>query len=221
MGSKKYKETRPVHSVSVKTFWIMKTEVTYKQYLACANSGGCIPFFAKTVYDARNHKVKSPMDSVSIREARLFCRWVGGRLPSESEWEFAARSRGKNWKYPWGNSRPTCAKVNMRRKSPYFSRFCGSFAVCHTQTGNTVQGLCDMNGSVSEFVGDCWHVNYEGKPNDGSSWKTNCRNSEYVIRGGNRMVFQMDYADYDMSRRWGQIGRSMTTGFRCVRTASP
>ena len=85
------------------------------------------------------------------------------RLPTEAEWEYAARA-GSTTKYSWGNSLD-CSKANYRNED------------CNTRGSSPVKsydanafGLYDMHGNVSEWVQDCWNNSYHGAPNDGSAW---------------------------------------------------
>ncbi len=106
------------------------------------------------------------MVGVYWNQARAFAEWAGGRLPSEAEWEYAARSAGKDWKYPWGDGDPCthavisgCGQNNQ-----------ATARVCSKPSGNTEQGLCDMAGNAWEWVEDWYHGSYRGAPSDGSAW---------------------------------------------------
>lgn len=161
----------PIHAVDVPTFEISRTEVTVGQYRACYDAGVCTaPSFLHVTEDSawalglEDH----PMHNINHPQAITFAVWSGARLPSESEWEFAARSRGLEKTYPWGEAGPTCQYATMNR-----DQHCGApqgttFPVCSTPRGNTEQGLCDMAGNLSEWVQDGFK-NYAHTPTDGSA----------------------------------------------------
>ena len=172
-------DEKPVHRVTVGTFRMSKTEVTNAQYRACVRAGKCRQH---TQYSGFTGDTQ-PVVGVSWKDARSFCHWAGGRLPSEAEWEYAARSGGKGWKYPWGNAAATCSRAVM----DHGGNGCGkkrTWPVCSKTAGNTTQGLCDMAGNVWEWTEDCWHGSYSGAPSDGSAWTRNCSASFRVDRGG-------------------------------------
>ncbi len=102
-------------------------------------------------------------------QARIFAKWVGGDLPSEAQWEYAARSGGRDIKYPWGNEEATC-KYAVMDDGEYGCGEKRSWEVCSKTGGNTVQGLCDMGGNVWEWVLDEWHDSYSGGPSDDIGW---------------------------------------------------
>ncbi len=192
MGSEEERSEQPVHSVTVPAFEMLKTEVTALQYARCVAEASCS---APTVSAARgtwgttgpkqSHE-NHPMNLVNRDMAREFCQWLGGRLPSEAEWEYAAKSAGKDIIYPWGNETPTCDHAVMQEFD--VGRGCGTNAtmeVCSKPLGNTEQGLCDMAGNVSEWVEDDYHTGYEDAPTDGSAWTDTPRNDRGVLRGAN------------------------------------
>lgn len=169
---------QPRHEVEIRPFEMAKTLVTVEQYKACVDAGACTTPAAvgRCNWGVSGHE-KHPMNCVDWEQARKFSAWAGGRLPTEAEWEYAARSGGKEQKYPWGDEDPTCERA--------VSMGCGSGTepVCSKPVGNTEQGLCDMAGNVEEWVEDCHHDSYNGAPSDGSAWESPAT-SFRVVRGG-------------------------------------
>ncbi len=156
----------PRHAVAVKSFEMAKTPVTNKQYKACVDAGACSP--ASCSGQPEGGVVRNgdaPVVCVTWSQAAAFSKWAGGRLPSEAQWEYAARSAGKNLKYPWGDKAADCTLAVgagcAKEPAP----------VCSTPAGNTRQGLCDMAGNVWQWVQDSYHKTYVGAPSDGSAWE--------------------------------------------------
>jgi len=178
----------PTHQVDVRDFKIMRTKVTVANYMACVNTGACSTPRCSASSIACNHVLLNdnhPVNHINWRQANDFANWVGGRLPSESEWEFAARSRGSLNRYSWGNQLPNCTYAN------YGNCIGGTTDVCSYPNSNTAQGLCDMSGNIYEWIMDEFHSSYEGAPIDGSPWCSgNCfpdalnPTKTYVLRGG-------------------------------------
>jgi formylglycine-generating enzyme required for sulfatase activity/tetratricopeptide (TPR) repeat protein len=179
MGDDEWIDSKPRHQVSVKSFQMAKTLVTNKQYKACVADGACT---AARDYGNHFNEDDQPVVGVDWNQATAFCEWVGGRLPTEAEWEYAARSGGKEKKYPWGDVEPTCGWAVM---SPG-GEVCGRNApwpVCSKPAGNTEQGLCDMASNVWQWVQDWSYSLYDDAPADGSAWE-NPPDSYRVERGG-------------------------------------
>jgi formylglycine-generating enzyme required for sulfatase activity len=171
---------KPPHRVTVNTpFAIGKYEVTVAQWEACAEAGAC----PKIAADASRPK-NTPVRDVSWDDAQQYVKWLAKltgkpyRLPTEAEWEYAARG-GSASVYWWGD---------QMRKGTANCKDCGNpwQADGPAPVGSFAAnpyGLFDMNGSVWEWVNDCWHNSYKGAPADGHSWEeANCR--VRVIRGG-------------------------------------
>jgi formylglycine-generating enzyme required for sulfatase activity len=178
----------PLHTVTVPTFELTATEVTVAQYQVCVNDGGaCTAPATGTTCNWNDPGYEDhPVNCVDWNQARDFCAWAGGRLPTEAEWEYAARSTGpsSSFTYPWGNSTATCSYAVMNDGS---GSGCGTgrtWSVCSKPAGNTGQGLCDMAGNVWEWVEDDYHSDYTGAPTDGSAWVDGPRGSYRVVRGG-------------------------------------
>ena len=229
MGSASGKEVeRPVHRAVLRPFQLMKSEVSVRQYRACVKAGGCsAPLAHDPSSDwkqycnwTRSVAGKHPVNCVSWIQAAEFCKWAGGRLPTEAEWEYAARSGGKPWIYPWGDEPATCSRAVMghaRKCSASDPCWCGrngTWQVCSKTKGNTTHGLCDMAGNVWEWVEDCWHPDYNGAPSDGSAWVADCSGSYRVRRGGGGINIAGGLKATHRSRRGGKW---IDLGFRCAR----
>ena len=193
MGNDKYEPTRdpekPVHEVTVPEFEIARTEVTLAQYNKCVEAGYCLePNIGGYCHWGKGMNERQPVNCVSWFQAKTFCEWAGLRLPSEAEWEYAARSGGKDVEYPWGHQDPTCHYTVFHPDGEEGQRGCASDdtrPVCSMPLGATEQGLCDMAGNVFEWVEDDWHDSYERAPSDGSAWYSRyLRGSMRVLRGG-------------------------------------
>jgi formylglycine-generating enzyme required for sulfatase activity len=204
---------RPAHKVALHTpFAIGKYEVTVGEWRQCVKASVC-----PAMPSLGNVPDNLPMRDVSWDEAQLYLKWlstVSGkpyRLPTEAEWEYAARG-GTATRYWWGDqmkggnsSCEGCGEPwNAERPPPV-----GSF------TANPF-GLNDMNGSVWEWVQDCWHSTYKGAPEDGSAWVGGTCQAR-VIRGGSwrengSYMLSTTRFKYDASVRQSQ------NGFRVARS---
>ena len=231
MGSNKGDgDEKPVHRVSVKAFQMNRAEVTVAQYGACVKTrrctrphwddGTCFVYkggkWVKGRLPASFRSGSQPAVCVDWNQARAFCRWAGGRLPSEAEWEYAARSGGKNIQYPWGNQKATCSRAVMLDGS---GNGCGkdrTWPVCSKPAGNTAQGLCDMAGNVYEWMEDRWHGSYTGAPKNGRAW-TAGTNKRRVLRGGS-WNSHVDYVRAANRFNITPAVRDHYLGFRCART---
>ena len=173
----------PAHSVTIKTFQMAKTLVTVAQYKACVDAGACTaPNSGGYCNWGVSGRDQHPINCVDWNQAQAFSSWAGGRLPSEAEWEYAAKSAGKERKYPWGDETATCQRAVISEGGDG----CGkdsTWPVCSKTAGNTEQGLCDMAGNVWEWVQDWYHGSYNGAPADGSAWESPT-GSYRVVRGG-------------------------------------
>jgi len=208
MGADDLTDTKPPHQVTVQAFQMAKTLVTNKQYKACVAAGACTP---ATDYGEKFSGDDHPVVGVDWNQAHAFSSWAGGRLPSEAEWEYAARSAGKDWKYPWGDAEATCDKAVIN-VGGYGCGRNATWPVCSTPAGNTKQGLCDMAGDVWEWVRDWYHDSYKGAPADGSAWEAPA-GSGRVYRGGSwgdeavsarstvRFGYNPDYRGFGMGFR--------------------
>ncbi|MDE0609528.1 MAG: SUMF1/EgtB/PvdO family nonheme iron enzyme [Anaerolineaceae bacterium] len=182
MGDRKGDDDeKPTRRVTVPAFKLGKYEVTFAQWDACVEDGGCNGYMPHDEGWGRNDR---PVIKVSWDDVQSFIDWLNGktggnyRLPSEAEWEYAARA-GTTTKYSWGDdigsNRANCdgcgSRWDDRQTAPV-----GSFPA-------NAWGLHDMHGNVWEWVQDCWNDSYKGAPKDGSAWTSgDC--SRRVFRGG-------------------------------------
>ena len=212
MGSKAKSSEQPVHHVSIrKNFAIGRRDVTFAEWDRCVAAGGC-KFSPPDQGWGRGDR---PVTDVSWDDAKEFIAWLTKttgkpyRLPTEAEWEFAARG-GSTTAYWWGEEVGTghaqCAECGAResgRTEPV-----GSFRP-------NAFGLYDTAGNAAEWVEDCWNPSYRGAPNDGSAWTSgDC--SLRVLRGGS--FGDKAIAVRSSSRfRYDEDVRYYANGFRVTR----
>jgi|GEM_PF-1827366 len=159
-----FEDTKPAHEVVIKPFEMFKTDVTVAQYAECVNAGKCTtPGTGGNCNWGIRERQKHPVNCVDWSQANQYAEFRGARLPSEAEWEYAARSGGKNYNYPWGDSLPTSDMAVMNAN--------GTMPVCSKLAGNTEQGLCDMAGNVYQWVQDRYQNSYVGAPVDGEAFE--------------------------------------------------
>jgi formylglycine-generating enzyme required for sulfatase activity len=175
MGSHEFPGEGPVHTVKLKAFELGRTEVTNRQYAACVEADACTIPDLKCLGPAFRG-LEQPVVCVTWAQARAFAKWAGGRLPTEAEWEYAARC---------GDEPPSCERAVYGEREDALG--CGrnaTWPVCSKPKGNTKQGLCDMAGNVWEWTEDREHATYEGAPADGSAWLDKPTSSRRCDRGG-------------------------------------
>lgn len=176
MGSDADPTEKPIHRVTIKSFAISKFPVTVREWNACVAAKSCS--YAPTGRD------DAPITNLSWTDTQQFVEWLSKatqkpyRLPTEAEWEYAARG-GTRSKFWWGD-RLQAAMANCKGcNEPYDTLQplkVGSFKP-------NPFGLYDMGGNIDQWVADCWHQNYEGAPSDGSAWaEDDCLSR--VIRSG-------------------------------------
>lgn len=171
---------KPAHAVTLAApFAIGRYEVSVQEWNACAAAAGCQKIALRP-----GTGPTAPMRDVSWDDAQQYVRWLSSvsgkpyRLPTEAEWERAARG-GTATRYWWGEQMAQ-GKANCKECGKPWDEGApanvGSF-------GANPYGLYDTSGSVWEWVADCWHNNYKGAPADGRAWdEPDCR--VRVIRGG-------------------------------------
>jgi eukaryotic-like serine/threonine-protein kinase len=191
---------KPEHPVFVDSFWIYKYEVTNAQYRKCINEGGCEGFMPAFPED------RYPVVKINWYEANAYCEWAGGRLPTEAEWEKAARGNDKR-KYLWGDSAPNCDLANYNACGGNIKKI-GS-----APNGISPYGAMDMAGNVWEWVFDYYSENYFNASYDNPTGASN--HTHRMMRGGSykNNAWYMRVTD-----RIGTIpgASDEIIGFRCV-----
>lgn len=227
-------DEKPQNTVFVGSFWIDKTEVTSAMYARFLNEqesqnvpvygakeGGSDLILTETGWVAAAGKETLPVTNVTWVEAQDYCEWAGRRLPTEAEWEKAARGEAGTV-YPWGDAEPDCTKASFDG--------CGAapFGAGSLAAGQSVYGVHDMAGNMWEWVSDYYDEDYYRRHDE-----INPRGPDYeyytlvlkeplygaVIKGGS-------WADGPQSLRAANRAYSSRTlgseviGFRCAVSGS-
>lgn len=214
-GEKGFENAGPMREVSVKTFEMSRTHVTVAQYAQCVTAGDCSePGSDDYCNWGAEGRQDHPVNCVDWRQAAAYAAFRGAKLPSEAQWEYAARGQGRVQDYPWGGEAPDCGRVVMSAGG-YGCGSGGTSPVCSKPAGNTAQGLCDMAGNVWQWVRDSYSDSYSGAPSDGGAFKG--EGFVQVLRGG---AFNLgDAAPFKVYYRngSGRGDRYAYIGFRLAR----
>jgi formylglycine-generating enzyme required for sulfatase activity len=221
MGSKdpRFAAEDPAHRVRLDGFYIDRTEVTVAAYRRCVAERACDEPEHATNPDRNwiaSDREDHPMNAVSWFGARQFCRWRDARLPSEAEWELAARGRDGRT-YPWGNELPTDRLLR-------WSGACGS-VMCAGSTapvgshpaGASPYGLQDMAGNVREWVHD-WYAPYGRAPQRNPRGP---KTGEHRVHRGGGWTHQSPLSVAAVARGYAEPDATWPVlGFRCARDAT-
>jgi formylglycine-generating enzyme required for sulfatase activity len=197
-------DERPMHVVSLSAFEIELTEVTQDAYAACVSDGACEPPSCEWDCDAGD----LPAGCVTIDQATAYCAWADRRLPSEAEWEKAARGEDGS-KYPWGNDEPDCSLTNMSGCGD------GPMPVGSVEDGASPYGALDMAGNLVELVSDWYNAGYyadspsEDPTGPATGTRHGGRGGGYLSEAEWQRASKRDWYDVEDS------GPSL--GFRCAR----
>jgi serine/threonine protein kinase len=213
MGSTENNDEQPIHKVSLEGFWIDETEVTNGMYASCVAAGACKAAVSRASHTRHEYYGSSdfkdyPVVYVDWDMANTYCQYMGKRLPTEAEWEKAARGPNQ-LDYPWGNEKPTCRLANFM-----------SCAGDTTQAGGHLDGASpygalDMGGNVWEWVADWYGAAYyinsvlENPLGPASG-------QEHVARGGSFMNTNQDIRT--AKRYKGESLDYDILGFRCAQS---
>ena len=202
------------HEVFVTGHWLDRTEVTVERYRTCVANGVCseLPY---ALGGARFDAPDLPAVLVTWFEARRFCEWAGGRLPTEAEWEHAARGDDRR-AYPWGNVYNAFLANHGRLAWDNLDASDGFLEIAPVGSfpdGATAAGAVDMAGNVEEWVADWYAPSYAGLSVMNPRGPTS--GDERVVRGGS-------YTHQRASLRAAARGHAMADerrtwrGFRCA-----
>jgi formylglycine-generating enzyme required for sulfatase activity len=189
--------------VQIQSFAIGKYEVTQEQWYAVmgnnpsANKGRALPVEQGSWDDVQQFIAK-----LNQKTGQKY------RLPSEAEWEYAARA-GTTTTWSFGND------VSKLGNYAWYKENSGLKTHAVGQKLPNAFGLFDMHGNVWEWVQDCWHETYAGAPTDGSAWTTGCSGNYRALRGGSWYYFQEDLRS--ASRGWYASEDRGGVGFRLAK----
>lgn len=221
MGSMDHADEQPVREVTLSPYFIDMYEVTAAAYQACMIDGGCdAPMStANTQFDGQCNvgqagRENHPANCVGHDAAAAYCTWAQKRLPTEAEWEKAARGMDER-RYPWGNAPvPSCSHAISGQGGPGCGQ--GSTApVGSVPMGVSPYGAHDMAGNVWEWVSDYYAATYDGADLEDPSGPPS--SDARILRGGG--WYQNDTAEFTTTRRH-DTNLSLSDafiGFRCAR----
>ena len=198
-------DEKPQHVIYLDSFWIDRTEVTNDMYRQCVKSQQC----TEPAHSPRYHSgayADHPALGIAWNQAVEYCTWAGRRLPTEAEWEKAARGTDGRL-YPWGSDAPDPSRLNFDHLVD------DTTEVGKYPEGASPYGVFDMAGNVWEWVADGYDEDYyvespATNPPGGASV------NQRVLRGGS---WSTEAHNVRVSNRfWAFPGRNDTDGFRCA-----
>jgi len=202
----------PAIKVQIEKFYIDKFEVTKRDYKICLDDGVCM-------YNGNANDLNSdlPMTNITWKQAETFCEWRGARLPTEVEWEIAARGNTRRF-YTWGNDY-SCEKVRsvLCREEEHSSNIPSPSLGGSNPYDKSVFGLMDMSGNVSEITYNRYCSRFPENRNSGNICQlfgpfTSVRGAS-VNSGPTDTIIDRDIVRINF--------RKSSIGFRCVRSANP
>lgn len=196
----------PAHEVTLKPFWIDTTEVTQAAFRECSSTKACKP---AACWEFTQPQDTRPIACVTWFQAEQYCAWRGKRLPTEAEWERAARGGIDQRLYPWGDDEATCEFTHYAR--------CGKITkpTMSKPKDLSPDGVYDMGGNLAEWTADIQGpLTADPATNPTGAIKGKTR----ILKGGH---FNDSSHDTEVSRRRQklQTTHSPTVGFRCARDA--
>jgi len=222
-------DEQPVHTVILDAFYIDQLEVTNAQYDECLKAGACDPTTDTTAFDTSYSRLRYygnpeyanyPVIYANWYEAQKYCEWRGARLPTEAEWEKAARGGLEGKTYPWGNEAPVC-EANAENGAKFDDNdLCNDTDT--TAVGSYAPngyGLYDMAGNLWEWVSDWYDETYYADSPENNP--TGPEEGDFpVLRGGSwsNSTIRLRVSD----RRFNDPkSGALDIGFRCAKDVTP
>lgn len=217
-------ENQPAHSVTVSPYWIEATEVTVAAYKQCVDAGGCTePGLVAPCSYSSPIAPQHPINCVTWQQATDYCTWKGRRLPTEAEWEFAARADSGRT-YPWGSAEASCVFAHMfqmtSEQSTYGCDTNDTAQVGSYPDGASPYGGLDMAGNVEEWVADWFSSTwYAESPADDPTGPA--EGTQRSVRGGDFYdASPFNLRTVERARANPDIG-APERGFRCAADQNP
>ncbi len=207
---------KPQHEVTLDAYWIDKYEVTNAQFANCVAAGYCVQprqtgSKTRDSYYGNSEFADYPVIYVDWNQAAYYCSWVGKRLPTEAEWEKAARGTDGQT-YPWGNTGEPAAYMNVNRLQDGDTQKIGSYP-----DGQSPYGLMDMGGNVWEWTADIFDRNYYAdSPAENPSGGT--EGLEHAVRGLS-WAYGFPNQTITIRNKANTYAYTYDLGFRCALSA--
>ncbi len=241
-------EAKPPHEVSVDGFCLDRTEVTLAAYMECAGHGECekpldkvnwlnitpdkIQRFSPLCNAGHNDRMDHPVNCIAWAMADNYCKKNSARLPTEAEWEFAARGKSQR-KYPWGDEEPTETRLNAcgsecqawlsgfgENRAPMYAgddKFPGTAPVGSFPEGASSHGILDLAGNVWEWTADYFAPYTEAAQ---ANPKGPAAGTERIARGGDFLNSNRDWARPAWRWKTDPEVFNHAIGFRCAANPS-